>query len=155
MRQQSACFLTCLHAAPPPPCARGSNAREHFPLLVSPSPPRADRQGAHSRVRLLLRICDKAELSDDQLELLRELNYEAHRTALLCFVSLCKKYGTQPAIAEPAPLRESEGAAAADDSDEEDQEGAEDSNDDSRRVSAEFRMAICNGDVWRTITSYT
>lgn len=107
------------------------------------------------RVRLLLRISDPNELSDDQKVLLRELNYEAHRTALLCFVSLCKKYGTQPAIAEPAPLRDSEGAATADDSDEEDQEGAEDSNDDSRRVSAEFRMAICNGDVWRTITSYT
>ncbi len=116
------------------------------------------------RVRLLLRICDKAELSDDQLELLRELNYEAHRTALLCFVSLCKKYGHTEALLPATALCE----LKEDDEEEEDEDEDEDNDSDSDSdsddnseesgqpgVSIEFRRAICSGDIWRNITSYT
>lgn len=98
------------------------------------------------RVRLLLRICDKSELSQDQLQLLRELNYEAHRTALLCFVSLCRKYDTS-SLVHPATTvcepREKE-------SKDEDKERGKASG-----TSLEFRRAICSGDIWRNITSYT
>lgn len=127
------------------------------------------------RVRLLLRVSDPQELSSDQKSLLRELNYEAHRTALLCFVSLCKKYGSLPATAKPAKLHDSEteaetesetesetemGSAEAEPEHPQGDHGGQMSPSDNEeldvsRVSREFRMAICSGDVWRTITSYT
>ena len=115
-------------------------------------------------MRLLLRICDKAELSDDQLELLRELNYEAHRTALLCFVSLCKKYGHTEALLPATALcklkEDDEEEEDEDEYEDNDSESGSDSDDNSEEsgqpgVSIEFRRAICSGDIWRNITSYT
>ena len=92
------------------------------------------------RVRLLLRCSDPDELSADQKLLLRELNYEAHRTSLLCFVSLCRKYNALPSDSIANGVNK---------------ELVNDNNSSGIGVSPEFRMAICSGDVWRTITSYT
>ena len=72
--------------------------------------------------------------------LLRELNYEAHRTSLLCFVSLCRKYNALPSDSIANGVNK---------------ELVNDNNSSGIGVSPEFRMAICSGDVWRTITSYT
>lgn len=106
----------------------------------------ADPSLRRERVRLLLRICDKDELSDDQLELLRELNYEAHRTALLCFMSLCRKYGNASSLSPATALCEHEEIGCHNKIKESEQDSG---------VSIEFRRAVCCVDIWRNITSYT
>jgi hypothetical protein len=109
------------------------------------------------RVRLLLRVSDRDALNEDQKQLLKQLNYEAHRMALLVFVSLCRKFSKFPVKHQHATniTEVSIGnTTTLTDSNVDHVHGIDPNDEQSKGISPEFRKAICAQDIWSNILSY-
>lgn len=116
-------------------------------LMESDTDPKLLRE----RVRLLLRVSDADALSEDQKVLLKELNYEAKRLALLVFVSMCRKFSKFPVRYQETTIK-SVSTQAPTDVDE--VHGIDPVDAVKNGITPEFRKAAVCQDIWFNILSY-